>query len=52
VQTHGSWFHYADEDGELTKLQGVKGLRRFIAEHEEIQEYIHSVAIEANERER
>lgn len=51
VQTHGSWFHYADEDGEVTKLQGEKGLRRFITEHSEIQEYIHGIAIEANERE-
>ena len=47
VQTHGSYFHYIDADGEVTKLHGNRQLRDFIESNLTIQEYIHATALEA-----
>jgi recombination protein RecA len=40
VRTSGSWYEYVDEDGEITKLQGERKLRQFIADNPALQEYI------------
>lgn len=49
VNTHGSYYHYVDADGELTKLHGEKQLREFIGANPELQKYIHETALEAAE---
>jgi RecA/RadA recombinase len=49
VQTHGSWYHYIDGDNEISKLHGDRGLREFIENNPDIQQYIHNTALEASE---
>lgn len=50
VSTHGAYYHYADDEGKVTKLHGEKGLREFISKNEPLQQYIHEIALEAAER--
>jgi RecA/RadA recombinase len=49
VQTHGAYYHYIDDNDEVTKLHGDKQLREFIEKSPALQQYIHETALDAAE---
>jgi RecA/RadA recombinase len=47
VEQHGAYWWYTDEDGSVTKLHGDPGLREFIKDNGELQNYIHDIALDS-----